>query len=213
MPGRIVRALTPVVIGIVVPLLFMVTLNPGPLPGDVALTRSLQGVSFGWVVAGADALIWPLGVALVVGALLLRRWTEAAFLFVAGVTSVVLGDGILKPLVARPRPTPQLVQVYEKADGFGFPSTTALFAVVLLGMLVYLASRSLGAAPSPRSTLLVRVMLGAVMLLVLAVSLSRVYMGVHWASDVIGSWLIGAAWLVALIHGQEWWRRRRSVNG
>lgn len=168
----------------------------GPLPGDLLASNLLQGLPVRGTLAGvllpkADVAVWLMLVAALAVTLLLRDWSSAAFIFLASLTSLLLGI-VLKRIVARPRPSAELVHVHDAVQGYSFPSTTAFLSVVLLGAIVYL----LWQARSPRPVLVVA--LGAVAsAFVLAIGLSRVYAGEHWASDVLGAWLFGAAWLLA----------------
>ena len=136
-------------------------------------------------------------------ALLGRRWFDALFVVVAAVSGLLIGDA-LKLLVARPRPSVELVRVYESSGGYGFPSTTALLSLVLLGAVCYLVGRD-----RPRR-LLVAVLLCASLLWVLASGVSRVCVGEHWATDVLGGWLFGGAWLLVLVSIHSWWSSRQE---
>ncbi|MBC7338796.1 MAG: amidase domain-containing protein [Firmicutes bacterium] len=102
--------------------------------------------------------------------------------------SVGLGwlvQALLKVLVHRARPDlPHLVAV----GGYAFPSGHAFVTLVLYGYLALLLGRL---APRRVGT---RVVL---LLLVLVVGVSRVYLGVHYPTDVLGGWVLGAAWLGA----------------
>jgi membrane-associated phospholipid phosphatase len=187
----------------------------GPLPGDLALTRWLQGLVAqdhlaGSLLAYQGRVVWLLPVAFLAVTLVRRRWLAALFVLVAGFTGLLAGDA-LKLLVARPRPSAGLVRVYDVSDDHGFPSTTALLSVVLLGMVCYLAGRE---RPWPP---FVAVVVGVSLMLVLASGISRVYLGEHWTTDVLGGWLFGGAWLILLIaihrrltlrHTPAWDRRR-----
>jgi membrane-associated phospholipid phosphatase len=180
----------------------------GPLPGDLTATRLLQEVATDGLVGfllmrAGDAILFLLPLAILV-ALLLRRWLDALAVFVAGSTGVLVGGILLKPLVERPRPSAELVRVSSSSKGYGFPSGTAFFAVVLLGMIVYLVWRT----RPPRLTAVLT--LGISLLLVLLCGLSRVYTGEHWATDVLGGWLLGGAWLLVLVAAYRGWSSRRA---
>ncbi len=176
----------------------------GPLPGDLALTRWLQewlppdGL-VGSSPAYVGHLVWFLPIAFLAVMLLGRRWFDALFVLVAAVSGLLLGDA-LKLLVARARPAVELVRVYEPSGGYGFPSTTALLSVVLLGAVCYLVWRE-----RPRGPLLAA-LLCVSLLSVLASGISRVRAGEHWATDVLGGWLFGSAWLLVLISIHRRWR-------
>ena len=192
-------------------LLALAVRGAGPLPGDLALTRWLQD----WLppddLAGSllpytSRIVWFLAVAFLAVTLLRRQWLAALFVFVAGVTGLLVGDA-LKLLVVRARPSAELVWVYDLSEGYSFPSTTALLSVVLLGMICYLAGRERPWRP------FVVVVLCVWLLLVLASGISRIYVGEHWATDVLGGWLIGGAWLLILIAIHRWWTSRQARPG
>ena len=107
-------------------------------------------------------------------------WAIAAL---GGIASVQL----LKILLQLPRP----VEVYRGASLFGFPSGHTTMAVVIYGFLALILSR--GRTPIVRAALF----LGAFLISAL-IAVSRLYLGVHWLSDVLGGFLLGSAW-IALI--------------
>ena len=180
----------------------------GPLPGDLTATRWLQeqvppGGLIGSSLSYVGSLVWFLPIGFLAVALLGRRWFDALFVVVAAVTGLLIGDA-LKLLVARPRPSVELVRVYESSGGYGFPSTTALLSVVLLGAVCYLVVRERSRG------LLVAVLLCVSPLSVLASGVSRIDVGEHWASDVLGGWLFGGAWLLVLVSIHSWWSSRQE---
>ena len=135
---------------------------------------------------------WVLLVTAVVAALWWRRGAlrPALVLVVA-----VLGSGAItatvKLLVGRNRPPlPFAVDTAER--GLAFPSGHALSALALYGTLAYLLAR-------PARTARRTATAAGLLLLVVAVGLSRIYLGYHWVSDVLGSWTLGVLWLSAVI--------------
>jgi membrane-associated phospholipid phosphatase len=96
----------------------------------------------------------------------------------------------VKQLVERPRPPAGLA--LSHATGFAFPSGHATDAAAVYGMLAVLLARSGRRAASAAA------LLAAVGVIAL-VGLSRLYLGVHWLTDVVGGVGIGAVWLVSLI--------------
>ena len=173
-------------------------------PGDEWALLGLRDLRCGWLdrvalvasAIGMGGIGWAITVpwiplAVVAGTLLLRRWTDAAFLALATLAPVVnLG---LKELVARPRPDPALAIVVE--SGYGFPSSHAVFAAAFLGALLLIAYRSsyLSTRGGLRGTAMT-----LLLVLILAVGFSRVYLGVHWPSDVVAGLLVGAAHIAAI---------------
>jgi membrane-associated phospholipid phosphatase len=183
----------------------------GPLPGDLAFTRWVQfGGPPGLLLARAGDVVWFLPLLAIMVALLARWWLAAFILFVAGCTAVLVGVAI-KFLVARPRPSAHLVQVYDIPEGYGFPSSTALLSVVLLGTVGYLVWQA-----RPRRSVVV-VTFGVVLTLTFLIGLSRVYVGEHWATDVLGGWLFGApgcsSWWPPIAGGYPDGRSRNAPSG
>jgi membrane-associated phospholipid phosphatase len=182
----------------------------GPLPGELTATRWLQeslppdGL-MGSLLTYTGRLAWVLPIAFLAVALLRQQWLAVLFVLVGAITGLLLGDA-LKLLVARARPSVELVLVYEPSDGHGFPSTTALLAVVLLGAVCYLVWRG-----RPRRPLLAPLLCVSLMS-VLASGISRVRAGEHWATDVLGGWLFGSAWLLVLIFIYRRWFSRQGQS-
>jgi undecaprenyl-diphosphatase len=178
----------------------------GPLPGDLALSRLIQQPPpdglVGSLLVRASDVVWLLAPLAVLVALLVRQWLAALFILLASSTGVLVGV-VIKALVARPRPTADLVRVYDTPESYAFPSTTAFFAAVFLGMVGYLIWQ-------PRRRVAV-VAIG--ILLLLSSGLSRVYVGAHWTTDVLGGWLLGGAWLIVWIALHRWWLSRGTKAG
>lgn len=109
----------------------------------------------------------------------------------------VMGLGqVLKQLIERPRPSARLIHqigLYPKSDSF--PSGHVLFAVGLYGFLLFLVFTQL-----KDELLLKKVLIAALSLPLIFMGLSRIYLGAHWFSDVLGAYLIGYIWLFIMIH-------------
>ncbi|TKV58702.1 phosphatase PAP2 family protein [Nakamurella flava] len=143
---------------------------------------------------GMTALAVGVGVLLLVK----RHWGQAILVAVAAG-----GGGLLvrlgKATVGRQRPP--VVDHAIEALGESFPSGHALGVAATLGVLVYI-----GWLHYPRRLPLFVTAAG---LVVLVVGLSRVYLGVHWSTDVLAGWLIGIAWLLLCLTVRRVWRRSR----
>ena len=118
-----------------------------------------------------------------------RRYADIGLVF-SGLMIVGLGNR-LKLLVDRPRPDYQIIEPF--ASGLSFPSGHSLLAVILGGVLVYLVGQWV------RPILPRRAIQVGLVLVVVGMGASRVYLGVHWPSDVIGSYVLGVLSLVALV--------------
>ena len=135
------------------------------------------------------------GVMLIV--LVYRRCWRAATMFVVTVGLSISGHSVLKEVLGRSRPT--LVPQLDFVDTYSYPSGHAAGAMVIL-LLGTLLLRNRGA-----------VWLGV--MLSLAIGLSRVALGVHWPSDVIGGWMFGGgAALIGYAMAQPVKRLKESVN-
>lgn len=129
---------------------------------------------------------------IVVLALAMRgRWKQAIYLVLAASGPVLLNWG-LKLLFQRARPGSAVLYLVAEPSSFSFPSGHAMSSVgVLLGVAVL--AQTLG-WPRTWSHLVAAVCC----LLALGVGVSRIYLGVHFASDVLGGQLAAAAWVSAL---------------
>ena len=139
------------------------------------------------------------------GFLALNRKTHAALFVVAAVGGGMLLSTLLKMGFDRPRPdlVPHGALVYTAS----FPSGHATLSAV-----VYLTLGALLARVQPRFVLKLY-LLGLAILLTVTVGVSRVYLGVHWPTDVLAGWAIGAAWALFCWAAALWLQRRGQVEG
>jgi membrane-associated phospholipid phosphatase len=114
---------------------------------------------------------------------------EAIIIVVVSVTSDML-DALIKSLVARPRPTAHLVDIISAATGNSFPSGHVMSYVAFWGLLLSFGIILFRGKYWWRIALLI--LSG---LLVVLVGPSRVYLGAHWTSDVLGAYLLGGVCL------------------
>jgi undecaprenyl-diphosphatase len=139
---------------------------------------------------GSSNVLLPL--ILVVGVALRRRgrsWAPLGLLVAAYAGSVALYD-VIKPLVARPRPA--IGALVATATGYAFPSGHATQAAAVYGALIIVCLRPASAARFAQAA-------AAAVVAVLLVGVSRVYLGVHWATDVLAGWALGTLWLLTLL--------------
>ena len=183
-------------------------------PGDEAALVAFQGVRTGWLDTSALMLAvlgrYPVaGVPLVGVTLLLFVLRQRADAAMVGLSLVpMLLVQVLKEAVERPRPDYLLLG--PDPVGFSFPSGHTVYGFLVGGMLIYLTGKLV---PWP---VLRRGVQTALILWILAMGASRVYLGVHWPSDVIGGFLFGGVALLALIQlryllASRWRPRCRRV--
>ncbi|MGR3937404.1 phosphatase PAP2 family protein [Streptomyces sp. BRA346] len=139
--------------------------------------------------------------------LLRRERTPALWVVVTAAAGTALQQGV-KALLDRPRP--HWANPVDSAHYAAFPSGHALTATVTFGLLLWMLK--LHAAPA----LWQRLATAVAAVSVLGVGFTRLYLGVHWPTDILGGWLLGAAlvaWAVAtypVIHRGE---RKSSSDG
>jgi undecaprenyl-diphosphatase len=134
---------------------------------------------------GSGGVLWTLTGAAAVVLALRRRWRLTVYLLVAGGGELTL-DPVLKALVGRLRPVVAHPIAYGNGDSF--PSGHALGSIVCYGALFLVF---LPAARGPWR----RGLTAVTITLVVAVGVSRLLLGVHYLSDVLGAWALGITWL------------------
>mgnify|MGYP001029681986 CR=1 FL=1 len=165
--------------------------DPGPTPGDRTAQEIALDLRAGWLTEASKVVTFlgsaPVTILVTLAAAvvfaLTRRWAELVVTVVAVLLSFVF-VWELKELLERPRPGGALVA----ADGYSFPSGHATHSVIYpwLALTFVLRVRQ-GLAYATA------IVVGGA-LLAGAIGLSRVYLGVHYLSDVNAGWSLGVAW-------------------
>ena len=131
----------------------------------------------------------PLGAAIAFA--VTRRGTEAVI--VLSTVGLRFLDALVKDWVERPRPSGDLVDVRDAASGFSFPSGHTVGTAALFAVLFFLIPKAVPSRPL-RWTLQ-----AACVLAVASAGPARVYVGVHWPSDVFGSYLLVLLFIVPVL--------------
>jgi undecaprenyl-diphosphatase len=178
--------------------LSIVSAGNSVLSPDVAVTNEVQDVNTPLTGPAVELLNVlgkaPMLLALAAGiaALLLYHGRRKdAFFAIAPVAVAQALNFALKNLLSSPRPTVDHVAVNEYASGFGFPSGHTMTTVVFAGSLAFILLRGVSCRWQRG------LILSAAALLVLAMGFSRIYVGAHWPSDVLGAYLWGTAFTAA----------------
>ena len=162
-----------------------------------ALTRWMIWISF----VGGKGLVVAAVVALIV--FVAFRWRRAALWLVISLAGTLILDLTLKYSFDRLRPTPFFVPVPITPS---FPSGHALFSFCFYGVLAGLLAGRI------RSLRLRIVIWTLAALLVGAIGMSRIYLGVHYPSDVIAGYLTGTLWVSTMIALDRVRKRRRGLK-
>ncbi len=175
---------------------------------DVTVAHALQGYRggfFAWLMVAVSWIgfvpqVYIFGAAAVLALLLAGLWWEAVAAIFAS-----CGVGIatlIKLLVVRPRPSADLVEVFANLSSKSFPSGHVVMITTVCGFLAFLVYTLL--KPSwERTSLLV-----AAAIPIALMGPSRIYLGQHWFSDVMGAYLLGSLWLSLTIMFYRWGKLR-----
>lgn len=193
-------------------LTFLVKTTP-LFPVDIQITRTIQTINSSIFEAAMRLISWPgfapqsflLSVLIV---LLIYsfglQWESVAALVAALLPPLV--NVLVKDLIRRPRPTVDLVHVFRILDSYSFPSGHVMFYVGFYGFIWFLVYTLM--KRSYKRTILL-IFFGSWVALV---GISRIYLGQHWASDVLGAYLLGSLTLVAIIQFYRWGKKRFFVH-
>ena len=179
-----------------------------PLALDVPITLAIQAINFpavDWLMVAVSApgfVPWNFIVpgALILGLVVLRRFGEALFLGLATVATAA--DSLVKLLIQRPRPTDALVHVVQNLPSYSFPSGHVTEYTLVFGFCFYLAFTLMPRGPA---RLIVLLLTGG---LIILIGPSRIWLGEHWASDVLGGYTLGFGLLLLVIWLYRRWEAR-----
>jgi undecaprenyl-diphosphatase len=164
--------------------------NPAPTPGDETANEVADYLRSGFLTdfskvitfLGSGAFVWPLTGVCAAALAWRRKWTEVCVLL-AGMVLIQVGFAEIKTAIGRPRPPDPLIATH----GSSFPSGHAAHSVIYVWLATTIVVRlRRGLA---RATLVIV----AGIVLTALVGLSRVYLNVHYLSDVSAGWALGAA--------------------
>lgn len=160
-------------------LAWMVANRSGPVTAVAVLVSTVGGTVGSAVVAGCTAAV-----------LIVRRRIYCAVIVVIAQVGAGILISAFKVLNGRARPPVATRLVVETT--LSLPSGHALGAIVAVGMVVAVVFSS---CARPRHVALRLITVGVGAVVVITIGLSRLYLGVHWATDVLAGWLLGGAWL------------------
>ena len=180
---------------------------------DLSITHGLQSITnpvfaglmtfISWVGYSPQSFI--LCAVIVIFLFIFGYYWEGAASFVVAVIVPIL-NLLAKTLIHRARPSVDLVNIVNQLNGYSFPSGHVMFYTGFFGFICFLTYTLL--KPSWIRTLLL-IVFGSHIILV---GISRIYLGDHWASDVLGAYLLGGVCLMASILFYRWGKTRFFPN-
>ena len=123
--------------------------------------------------------------------LLLKNLKHKRYLIILNLINDVLLNNILKIVFKRERPL-ELMLIEE--TGYSFPSGHTMVATIFYGFIIYLINKS---NYQKKTKIIINTLL---IVLIILIGISRIYLGVHYATDVIASYLIGISYLIIFTH-------------
>ena len=194
---------------------YVVKFHSGQLKGfDSLLQTTLRGnlphaltVFFSSLTSLINTPVIVTWVALLLGIFLYKKWWSEAILLAGNLALTGILVALLKNVYQRPRPT---IQHLVEEGGFSFPSGHALASTLVVGALVIIVSQRV---KNRHLRHLLQVLL---MVFILTIMTSRVYLGVHYPTDVLGSLFLGLGMLHIEFPYYDklrfQWRFRRKQN-
>jgi len=171
----------------------VVTASPS-VAMDVTVYHFFQGLRTSWgdrilvgvTELGDAAVTMPVGAAILFWLVWRRAWHAAAY-WLGAIALAVAFTIAFKLVLQVPRPA----DLYAGVSEFSFPSGHTIVSATVYGFFALLVAREVG--PRWRA-----VLTGGTALLVTAIALSRLYLGAHWLSDVVGGIAFALAWVALL---------------
>lgn len=166
---------------------------------DGAISAAIRGIDVPGLEVVARAAtavgdVWPMAAltALTTAVLWVRGRRVEAFMVVVAVLGGALVGAALKQVFMRLRPALDIARI-PLPESYSFPSGHALASFLYFGSLAFVALIDVG-----RLSRAVAIVAGCTVA-AFTIALSRVYLGVHFLGDVVGAWLLGFAWLSAVV--------------
>lgn len=176
---------------------------------DTAVIAFVQGLETPWLTSIMKVFTW-IGSGYVVASIALigfivlyfvLHYRQQAFLLIVVIAGSVIFNSVLKNYFKRERP--EIHRILD-ANGFSFPSGHSMMAFALYAILAYIAWRN------------VRTMTSRVVLLlftafmIIIIGASRIYLGVHYPSDIVGGFAVSALWVTIAITVYAYFQHKRE---
>jgi membrane-associated phospholipid phosphatase len=180
---------------------------------DLQITKAIQLITLPSFAFLMSLISWPgffPQTMIIAGVIILLIYTfglhwEALMALIAALLSTSV-NLLVKDLIQRPRPLTGTVDVIAILNSYSFPSGHVMFYLGFFGFIGFLAFSLL--KPSIKRSLILAIIVS----LVILIGPSRIYSGQHWASDVLGAYLLGSLILVATVQIYRWGKTRFFVH-
>jgi len=130
----------------------------------------------------------------------IKHYRKEAFFTIFIVLGNILNP-LIKYIVNRARPTSDIANILESKTNSSFPSGHAMGAIIFYGFLVYLVWK----LPFKHKKFITTILVSFIIL----VGISRIYLGVHWPTDIIGAYIIGFIWLIFGIYTYKKFKNKK----
>lgn len=169
---------------------------------DLLISWKIQEINYGWfanlmrIVSSSGNLIAASIILFSSFSLFIfKRKIKEGVIILLSTTGSTFVSAVIKTLIARPRPDANLVILFGNfGKNDSFPSGHVLFAMGFYGFLLFLAFTKL------KKGNLKKIIIGLLITIIILMGLSRIYLGAHWFSDVLGSYLLGTLWLYLMVY-------------
>ena len=208
-PFHVALFMTPIAFAALTYLVWIMPL----LPIDLQIAQAVQSIDLPGFATLMQVISWPgfapqsiiitLLVALTLYSFRLR-WEAATSLL--GTTFSGLINQTMKVIIQRPRPPAEMVDVFSILGSYSYPSGHVMFYLSLFGFVWFLVLNLM------KRSWIRSFLLGFFGGLLLLVGISRVYLGHHWATDVLGAYLLGSLILTAILSFYGWRKTRFFVD-
>jgi len=171
-------------------------MRPNSQTLDISLSSLVYGLRTPWLtqimifITGLGAEFTIAAAILICSILIWEKHRQEGILFVITFISGLAANTVIKMLFQRPRPiiAPLIVET-----SYSFPSGHTMNAIIFYGLFAYLTFHFTGNKPISRIVILCSIVLIGL------IGFSRVYLGVHYPSDVLAGYLAGLCWLITAI--------------
>jgi undecaprenyl-diphosphatase len=159
------------------------------LSAAIRATRNPIGnnIADWFTFVGSGTFVAPATAVLMIWMAIRRNWAATVYIFMTIAVGWFLGEYLLKPIIHRPRPVG--VNIAPITTDFSMPSGHSLASFLLFATFCVIVMLNM-----PTGRHVKRWIAAGAALVIILVGCSRVYLGVHYAGDVLSAWLLGGAW-------------------